>query len=265
MGWVKLVLGVGVAAYSYRSVTHVNSLVRQVTVPKYSLLAKHTQNKKKSNEYKDAFKISLPPHYRMLKGTGSQHEIFVHDLAKQFFTSKVFSRLEGPLIKFFLYGTDAINLNKLNPNPNTPQKSIEDRMLEMKAFRFKQGDSYLVWKVVSRESDEILLKWDVGGFQGTTWFHIPSHENCIVFGSSFPVPSMEEKEHRSLPMKLYVDSARNLPSDAPVGLRVRAAIVKALVNGLTGVHVIYSKYLLLSTYNKILQEEEKKRDRGEFL
>ena len=43
MGWVKMVLGVGVAAYSYRSVTHVNSLVRQVTVPKYSLLAKHTQ------------------------------------------------------------------------------------------------------------------------------------------------------------------------------------------------------------------------------
>merc|ERR1712032_1297008 len=114
MGWVKLVLGVGVAAYSYRSVTHVNSLVRQVTVPKYSLLAKHTQNKKKSNEYKDAFKISLPPHYRMLKGTGSQHEIFVHDLAKQFFTSKVFSRLEGPLIKFSfmgqmpLIGTDLI-------------------------------------------------------------------------------------------------------------------------------------------------------------
>ena len=43
MGWVKLVLGVGVAAYSYRSVTHVNSLVRQIAVPKYSLLAKHTQ------------------------------------------------------------------------------------------------------------------------------------------------------------------------------------------------------------------------------
>ena len=43
MGWVKLVVGVGVAAYSYRSVTHVNSLVRQIAVPKYSLLAKHTQ------------------------------------------------------------------------------------------------------------------------------------------------------------------------------------------------------------------------------
>merc|ERR1711953_625937 len=246
MGWVKLVLGVGVAAYSYRSVTHVNSLVRQIAVPKYSLLAKHTQNKKKTKEYKDAFKISLPPHYRVLKGTGSEHEVF--------------SRLEGPLIKVFLYGTDAIS----GFNPATrpgKDKSIEDRMLEMKAFRFKQGDSYLLWKVVARESDEILMRWDVGGFQGTTWFHIPSHENCIVFGSSFPVPSLEEKEHRSLPMKLYVDSARNLPSDAPVGLRIRAAIVKGLVNGLTGVHVIYSKYLLLSAYNKIVEEEETKRDR----
>ena len=200
----------------------------------------------------------------MLKGTGSEHEVFVHDLAKQFFKSKVFSRLEGPLIKVFLYGTDAIS----GFNPATrpgKDKSIEDRMLEMKAFRFKQGDSYLLWKVVARESDEILMKWDVGGFQGTTWFHIPSHENCIVFGSSFPVPSLEEKEHRSLPMKLYVDSARNLPSDAPVGLRIRAAIVKGLVNGLTGVHVMYSKYLLLSTYNKIVEEEETKRNRGEFL
>merc|ERR1712024_211794 len=115
-------------------------------------------------------------------------------------------------------GTDAIS----GFNPATrpgKDKSIEDGMLEMKAFRFKQGDCY-------------------------------------------PVPSLEEKEHRSLPMKLYVDSARNLPSDAPVWLRVRASIVKGLVRGLTGVHVIYSKYLLLSTYNKILQEEERKRDRG---
>ena len=109
------------------------------------------------------------------------------------------------------------------------------------------------------------MKWEVGGIQGTTWFHIPSHENCIVFGSSFPMPSLEEKEHRSLPMKLYVDSARNLPADAPVGLRVRNALVKGLMAGVTRVHVMYSKYLLLSTYNKILEEEERKRDRGEYL
>ena len=41
MGWVKVVVGVGVGLYSYRSLTRVNALVRQVTVPKYSLLAKH--------------------------------------------------------------------------------------------------------------------------------------------------------------------------------------------------------------------------------
>ena len=56
MGWVKLVLGVGVAAYSYRSVTHVNSLVRQVTVPKYSLLAKHTQAGMGTDRLKMTFK-----------------------------------------------------------------------------------------------------------------------------------------------------------------------------------------------------------------
>ena len=203
----------------------------------------------------------LPPQYRLLKGTGSQHEVFVHDLAKQFFTCKVFRRLEGPIIKFFLYGTDALS----GLNPSTKDKSMEDRMLEMKAFKLKQGDTYLLWKVISRESDEILMKWEVGGIQGTTWFHIPSHENCIVFGSSFPMPSLEEKEHRSLPMKLYVDSARNLPADAPVGLRVRNALVKGLMAGVTRVHVMYSKYLLLSTYNRILEEEERKRDRGEYL
>ena len=58
MGWVKLVLGVGVAAYSYRSVTHVNSLVRQVTVPKYSLLAKHTQAGMGTDRLKMTFKYT---------------------------------------------------------------------------------------------------------------------------------------------------------------------------------------------------------------
>ena len=42
MGWVKICVGVGVGVYSYRSITRVNSLVRQVKVPSSSLLAKHS-------------------------------------------------------------------------------------------------------------------------------------------------------------------------------------------------------------------------------
>ena len=71
MGWVKLVLGVGVAAYSYRSVTHVNSLVRQVTVPKYSLLAKHTQAGMGTDRLKMTFRNIPCPDLQRSTGTKS--------------------------------------------------------------------------------------------------------------------------------------------------------------------------------------------------
>jgi len=134
----------------------------------------------------------------------------------------------------------------------------------MKGFRFKMGDRYLVWRVVGRESDEILLEWSWRGLQGTTWFHIPSNENVLVFGSSIPLPRVEERHHASIPMKLYMDASRNLPPDAPVGLKVRAAVIKTLVKVVTVVHVTYSKYLLLSTYHRLLEEEEEKKERGEL-
>ena len=41
MGWIKLVIVGAVGVYSYRSVSRVNTLVRQVRVPTYSLLAKY--------------------------------------------------------------------------------------------------------------------------------------------------------------------------------------------------------------------------------
>merc|ERR1712127_304757 len=125
-------------------------------------------------EYRDAFKISLPPHYRLLKNTGSQHELRVHDFVKQFFDSKIFRRFEGPLIKKFLKD-DGID---------------DQRMIKIKAFRFALGDEYLVWRVVARERDE----------------------NAMVFGSSFPLPlDTKERHHTSLPKKLFIDASRNLP------------------------------------------------------
>merc|ERR1712127_1056644 len=148
-------------------------------------------------EYRDAFKISLPPHYRLLKNTGSQHELRVHDFVKQFFDSKIFRRFEGPLIKKFLKD-DGID---------------DQRMIKIKAFRFALGDEYLVWRVVARERDEVLLRWEVAGFHGCTWFYIPHNENAMVFGSSFPLPlDTKERQHTSLPKKLFIDASRNLPA-----------------------------------------------------
>ena len=145
-----------------------------------------------------------------------------------------------------------------------PFAEKSEELITLRAFKFRQKDSYLVWKVVARESDEVLMKWEAGGLEGTTWFHIPSHENVLVFGSSFPLPSTRLDQHTSLPAKLYQDASRNLPEDAPVGLRLRSVLVKGVVDLVTQVHVLYSKYLLLSTYNKILEEEQKSKERGEF-
>lgn len=248
MGWVKLAVGLGVGVYSYRSVTTVNSLVKQIKVPSSSLLGKHNPSQRhyaQNQDYKDAFKISLPPHYRILKGTGSKEELFVHDFAKHFFTCKIFRRFEGPLLGWSM---------------GLPRQFETELMLK-RAFKLKIGDSYLVWTVIARETDEILMKWECGGIQGTTWFHIPRQENCLVFGSSFPQPSQHEKEFTSLPKKIYIDSSRNLPDDAPVGLKLRAGLVKGVMDIVTGVHVLYSKYLLLSTYNKVIEDEKRRLER----
>lgn len=126
------------------------------------------------------------------------------------------------------------------------------------------GDEYLVWRVVARERDEVLLRWEVAGFHGCTWFYIPHNENAMVFGSSFPLPlDTKERQHTSLPKKLFIDASRNLPADAPVGQRFRSGLVRGLVQGVTGVHVMYSKYLLLSAFQRVLEEEQTQRERGE--
>merc|ERR1712098_177452 len=92
----------------------------------------------------------------------------------------------------------------------------------------------------------ILMKWEVGNLSGTSWFYIPSDEN---WG--------EEKQYKSEPKKLYLDAARNLPSELPSASKVKATLIKAVTSIITPIHRLYSKYLLLSTYNKVMLEKEK--------
>jgi len=247
MGWIKLIVVSAVGVYSYRSVSRVNQLVRQVGVPSKTLLGKYnSQTTNRYKEYKDAYKIALPPRYRLLKNTGSVDELFVYDFARNFFTSKVFSSFEGPCLEFM-------------------SKSQPDRqVLEYRAFKFKVGDKVMVWKVISRENNEILMKWEMGNLSGTTWFYIPSDENVLVFGSSFLVPRenyTEEKQFKSEPKKLYIDAARTLPDELPSRAKVKSILLKAVFSIITPIHRLYSKYLLLSTYNKIIKQEERKDPR----
>jgi len=81
MGLVKLVVVGAGLVYCTRSLVRVNQLVRQVGVPSSSLLGKYQNSTQGANckQYKDAYKITLPPHYSLLKNTGSRDEIFVQE------------------------------------------------------------------------------------------------------------------------------------------------------------------------------------------
>jgi len=248
MGWMKIVVISAVGVYSFRSVTRVNQLVKQVNVPRHSLLDKYSP---KSKEYKDAYKIELPARFKLLKNTGSVNELYVHDLARNFFTSKIFQNLERPI----LLGS----LSVLTKGSYT----ADDSVLNYGAFKFKKNDSILLWKVINRENNEILMKWEVGSVSGTSWFCIPKDENALLFGSSFMLPKAEtdkEEIYRKKSEQLYIDAARTLPEEVPLGLRLKNLFVNMLLQTSIPVHKLYSKYLLLSTYNKIVNEEKERRE-----
>jgi len=182
-----------------------------------------------------------------LKNTGSIDELYVHDFAKYFFTCKLFSSFEKPVL--------SLVLKTILKSPGH-----DTEVLAYRAFKFKVGDKVMVWKVISREHNEILMKWEVGNLSGTTWFYIPRDENVLVFGSSFLVPKDnygEEKQFKSEPKKLYIDAARTLPEDFPSRAKVKSLVIKSIFSIVTPIHRLYSKYLLLSTYNKVMVEKQK--------
>jgi len=248
MGWIKLVVVTAAGVYGYRSLSRVNQLVRQVAVPSQSLLGKYnSQTTSKYKEYKDAYKITLPPRFKLVKNTGSLDELYVQEFARNFFTCKIFNACEKPFLKA------AFNKGKFDKDCIN-----SDEVLKYKAFKFKVNDEVLVWKVISREYNEILMKWEVGNLSGTTWFYIPRDENVLVFGSSFLIPkenSGAEKVYKSEPKQLYIDAARTLPQELPSRAKVKSAIIKAAFAVITPIHRIYSKYLLLSTHTKIVNQK----------
>ena len=187
--------------------------------------------------------MDLPPRYKLLKNTGSPNELSVSDLARNFFTCKIFRNLERPII---------VTATKLKDR----DQIIGDDVLKFRAFKFVKNDTVLVWRVIRREHNEILLRWECGPMSGTTWFCIPRDDNVILFGSSILVPREtsggKEEIYKKEPKELYIDAARTLP-ERSWSLLSRARSVAVSVS--LSLHRIYSKYLLLSTYNKIISED----------
>jgi len=136
---------------------------------------------------------------------------------------------------------------------------LDDEVLKYGAFKFKTNDKYLVWKVISRENNEILMKWELGSASGTTWFCIPRDENVLLFGSSFLLPKENYGQKEVLkkePKQLYIDAARTLEDTPPLVSRIKNALIRTGLSVTLPIHKLYSKYLLLSTHNKIIKEQD---------
>ena len=136
---------------------------------------------------------------------------------------------------------------------------LDDEVLKYGAFKFKTSDKYLVWKVISRENNEILMKWELGSASGTTWFCIPRDENVLLFGSSFLLPKENYGQKEVLkkePKQLYIDAARTLEDTPPLVSRIKNALIRTGLSVTLPIHKLYSKYLLLSTHNKIIKEQD---------
>ena len=138
---------------------------------------------------------------------------------------------------------------------------IGDDVLKFRAFKFQKNDSVLVWKVIRREHNEILMKWEFGSLSGTTWFCVPHDDNVLLFGSSLLMPkdhpSGQEEIYKKEPKELYVEAARTLPErGTSLVSQARSVIVNASLSLLIPLHKMYSKYLLVSTYNKIISEDK---------
>jgi len=251
MGWFKIAVVSAVGVYSARSVYRVNQLVKQVSVPNHSLLDKYSQkpNNNQYKEYKDAYKINLPTRFKLLKNTGSVNELYVHDFAKHFFTCKIFQNLERPIINGI---SKLVNKDYI----------ADDAILKYGAFKFQTKDRILLWRVINREKNEILMKWELGGGSGTTWFYIPRDENCLVFGSSILVPKTNDKKeevYQKETKQLFIEASRTLPTSVSVGTQVKNFLIKTFLAATIPIHQLYSKYLLVSTFNKIVSEKDPDR------
>ena len=213
-----------------------------------------------SKDYKDAFRIELPARYKLLKNTGSVNELYVHDFAKHFFTCNVFKYLERPLLVAYDKGPFNSLLEML---PYSKDGLLsDDKVLKYGAFKFRTHDKILVWKVIGREHNEILLKWEFGAASGTTWFCIPADENILLFGSSILVPRDnigKEEIYKKETKHLFIDAGRTLPDEVPFGAKLKNFLIRTSLSVSLPIHQLYSKYLLVSTHKKIVNEEKDKR------
>ena len=115
--------------FSARALYRLHGKVSYIAVPKLSSLAK--QANQCGDIYADTFVVELPQRTAL-----SGVPVTVSDLTRSFFKNKVFCSFEKPLLKLIFSLKEPKSLDKCE---------------------FYVGEKVLLWKVVHRGRDEILL------------------------------------------------------------------------------------------------------------
>ena len=150
----------------YCALRHVKTIVKQIPIPKSSILFHHFQTAKRDIPDRwhsaDAFEAKLPPDLPL-----KQDKSDVDTYVKLFYSSMVF-KVEKTIMRTLF---------------KQPEPDLSN---------FEVGHTVYLWKVVDRNDQEILMAWQVGSVKGSTWFCIPNNKSTILFGSYIQTPKTHQ-------------------------------------------------------------------------
>jgi len=232
MGILKILAVSAAGIWSARAVSRINAKVSRIAVPRASILA--SQAKDYGDFYADAFVIELPQRVAF-----SNIPVNVSQLVKSFFSCRVFSSFEKPLLKLVF--------------------SLKEPLLNKSEFYL--GEKTLLWQVAYRGNDDILMEWKGGNLRGFSWFHISSDQRLIMFGSSigFQGSHFSQLSTDYSPLESAINSVqvlKNNPYEESIVTRIRSFMVSLISASILSVHQFYSRLLLLSTLRTLVLEEK---------
>jgi len=157
----------------YLGLRHLRNVIKEVPLPASSTLQQHYQQAKDSSpndgHFADAFQAQLPSNVVEHIHHNKNKEVNVDACVRAFYSSWIF-KVEKTIMKVVFR----------KPEPDLSS--------------FDVGKSIYVWKVESRNNEEILLVWETGPVKGSTWFCLSQQENVIRFGST--VQTQKAAENR---------------------------------------------------------------------
>ena len=153
----------------YCALRHVKSIVKEISIPKSSILFHHFQTAKRDIPDRwhsaDAFEAKLPPNLPL-----KQDKSDVDTYVKLFYSSMVFKAEKTIMRTLF----------------KQPEPDLSN---------FEVGHTVYLWKVVDRNDQEILMAWQVGSVKGSTWFCIQKNKDTLLFGSYIQTPKTHEPDN----------------------------------------------------------------------